>query len=62
MIKVISWNISWGSMSNDESSAKDITAKKLAYDKCFLDKYKKNTCLENVANYLSRIEYDFIGL
>jgi hypothetical protein len=65
MFKVLSWNISWGAMAGIDN--KDISAKYLAYNKCYkeaLNQNKPNWCMNNVITFLINLDNDFhfIGL
>ena len=56
-LKILSWNICWGCMKADDTSAGDGTARFLAQE-C----KQSQLCLQNVVELINYEEYDIIGL
>ena len=65
IFRILSWNISWGAMTANETSKNDISAKYLAYYKCYnFGNVPNPSCKDNVINYLKKLNssFHFIGL
>jgi exonuclease III len=66
-MKIISWNISWGSMKGDPDPGvgmhpRDTTAAFLAYNLCYPKRDTQDSCLNNVLTFLLKGDYDIIAL